>query len=161
MAVEGKNEQFDPAWRPAEVLDINPGPHGLILKHRHKGGAGAAKANATAAGKSIATGHVHQSNAVRLSNAASADFWGIDLGTMADSRSPAFNYTEKAAALGMLGWSSAFWVFTFVDGRLLWPEPVHVVDEDAGLFTFRGRIHSVEPVRSKRAPKLRAVRLAA
>ena len=144
------DEQLDPSWRPAEVLDINPGAGGLLLKHRHRGGANAARANAQAAGKSIATGHVHQPNCIRLSNAASADFWGVDLGTMADPRAGSFAYTEGAAALGMLGWSSAVWVFTFEAGRLLWPEPVHVVDEAAGLFTFRGRIHRVESVGSVR-----------
>jgi hypothetical protein len=144
------DEQLDPAWRPAEVLDVNPGAGGLLLKHRHRGGANAARANAQAAGKSIATGHVHQPNCTRLSSAASADFWGVNLGTMADPRSATFAYTEGAAALGMLGWASAFWLFTFADGKLLWPEPVHVVSEDAGLFTFRGRIHQVEPVAVQR-----------
>jgi hypothetical protein len=144
------DDQLDPAWRPAEVLDVNPGAGGLLLKHRHRGGANAARGNALAAGKSIATGHVHQPNATRLSNATSPGFWGIDLGTMADPRSPAFGYTEGAAAIGMLGWSSTFWVFTFADGRLLWPEPVHVVDEDAGLFTFRGRIHQVKQAQPRR-----------
>jgi hypothetical protein len=44
---------------------------------------------------------------------------------------------------GMAGWCSSFAVFTFTGGRLAWPEMVHVVDEAAGLFTFRGRLHSV------------------
>ena len=33
-----------------------------------------------------------------------------------------------------------FAVLTFDNGRLLWPEVAHVVDEEKGLVTFRGRI---------------------
>jgi hypothetical protein len=62
---------------------------------------------------------------------------------MAALGSPAFHYTEGAARSGMAGWCSSFTVFTFSSGRLLWQEMVHVVDEAAGLFTFRGRLHSV------------------
>jgi hypothetical protein len=122
------------------VCDINPGPFGLIVKHRHKGGANAARGNATSAGRSIATGHTHQPNVVRLSNAATGSFWGVDLGTMAKLNADSFAYTEGAAATGMAGWASSFGVFTFVEGRLLWPEVVHVVDEAAGLVSFRGEL---------------------
>ena len=69
------DEQLDPDWQPCMVCEINPGPFGLIVKHRHRGGANAAHGNATAAGKCIATGHTHQPNVVRLSNAATGSFW--------------------------------------------------------------------------------------
>jgi len=51
------DEQLDPDWQPCMVCEINPGPFGLIVKHRHKGGANAARGNVTAAGKSVATRH--------------------------------------------------------------------------------------------------------
>jgi hypothetical protein len=40
-------------------------------------------------------------------------------------------------------WRSGFVVLTFRDGRLLWPEVVHVIDEDAGRVEFRGQIVEV------------------
>jgi hypothetical protein len=126
------------------VCEINSGPFGLIVKHRHKGGANAARGNAIAAGKSIATGHTHQPNVVRLSNAATGSFRGVDLGTMAALGSSAFSYTEGAASTGMVGWASAFGVFTWVGGRLLWPEIVHIVDEQAAIYSFRGELHGVD-----------------
>jgi len=134
------DEQLDPDWQPCMVCEINPGPFRLIVKHRHKGGANAARGNVTAAGKSVATGHTHQPNVVRLSNAATGSFWGVDLGTMAALGSGSFAYTEGAASTGMAGWASSFGVFSFVGGRLLWPELVHVVDEAAGLVSFRGEL---------------------
>src|SRR5215469_4468609 len=134
------DEQLDPDWQPCMVCEINPGPFRLIVKHRHKGGANAARGNVTAAGKSVATGHTHQPNVVRLSNAATASFWGVDLGTMAALGSGSFAYTEGAASTGMAGWASSFGVFSFAGGRLLWPEICHVVDEEAGLVAFRGEL---------------------
>src|SRR5215831_12252390 len=134
------DEQLDPDWQPCMVCEINPGPFGLIVKHQHKGGANAARGNATAAGKSIATGHTHQPNVVRLGNAATGSFWGVDLGTMAALGSSAFSHTEGAASTGMAGWASSFGVFTWVDGCLLWPEIVHLVDEQSGLVSFRGEL---------------------
>jgi len=112
--------------------------------------------NATITDKSIATGHTHQPNVVRLSNAATGSFWGVDLGTMAALHSSSFAYTECAAATGIAGWASSFAVFTFVGGptstatlafidltarfRLLWREMVHVVSEEHGLVSFRGEL---------------------
>jgi hypothetical protein len=137
------DEQLDPDWWPCMVVEINPGPFGLIVKHRHKGGANAARGNATAAGKSIASGHTHQPTIVRLSNAATRSFWGVDLGTMAALHSDSFAFTEGAAATGLAGWASSFGVFSFVGSRLLWPELVHVTSESEGLVAFRGELLNV------------------
>ena len=68
---------------------------------------------------------------------------GVDLGTMAALSSAAFSYTEGAASTGPAGWASSFGVFTWFNGRLLWPELVHVVDEQAGLVSFRGGLINV------------------
>ena len=62
---------------------------------------------------------------------------------MAALSSAAFSYTEGAASTGMAGWASSFGVFTWFNGRLLWPELVHVVDEQAGLVSFRGGLINV------------------
>ena len=51
--------------------------------------------NATITDKSIATGHTHQPNVVRLSNAATGSFWGVDLGTMAALHSSSFAYRMR------------------------------------------------------------------
>ena len=66
---------------------------------------------------------------------------GVDLGTMADLGSASFSYTDGAASTGMAGWASSFGVFTWVNGRLLWPEIVHVFDTD--LVSFRSELLKV------------------
>jgi hypothetical protein len=146
-------DHIDPRWSMAWQVEVNgPGPEGVLIRHRLKGGAGAGRANVLAAGRSVVTGHTHQLNVTRVSNSL-GDFWGVDTGTMSPIGSPAFaGYTEAAAASGMAGWASGVAVLTFVDGRLIWPELVHVVDEEAGIYSFRGQLHqTAEKVGRKRS----------
>jgi hypothetical protein len=140
-------DHIDPRWTMAWQVEINgPGFEGVLVRHRFKGGLNAGRGNALAAGRSVVTGHTHQANVTRVSNSL-GHFWGVDLGTMAPLGSSAFTgYTEMAAASGMTNWAGAFGVFTFVDGRMIWPELVHVVDEEAGLYSFRGKLEEVEGV---------------
>jgi hypothetical protein len=56
----------------------------------------------------------------------------------------------------MTGWASGFGVLSFASSRLLWPELVHVVDEEAGLYSFRGKLESVEVPRDEGRRKKRA-----
>ena len=143
-------DHIDPRWIMAWQVEINgPGPEGVLVRHRFKGGMSAGRANVLAAGRSVVSGHTHQANVTRVSNSL-GHFWGVDLGTMAPLGSSAFTgYTEMAAASGMTNWASAFGVLTFAGSTLLWPELVHVVDEEAGLYSFRGRLESAEVTRAE------------
>jgi hypothetical protein len=48
-----------------------------------------------------------------------------------------------AAAAGMSNWASGFAVLTFAGGLLLPPELVLVLDEKAGLVSFRGELINI------------------
>jgi hypothetical protein len=135
--------QISPEWAMAWQVEINgsAGPGSVLVKHRHRSGAGAPKANVIAAGRSIVTGHTHQQGIFRLTH-GTTHLFGVDAGTMASLQSRAFvGYTEMAAAAGMSNWASGFVVLTFASGRLLPPEHVLVLDEEAGLWSWRGKIY--------------------
>jgi hypothetical protein len=51
-----------------------------------------------------------------------------------------------AAAAGMANWASGFVMLTFAGGVLLPPELVLVLDEEAGLWSWRGQIYRAETV---------------
>jgi hypothetical protein len=135
---------IDPAWALAWQVEINgSGPDSVLVKHRHRSGPGATRANVLAAGRSIVTGHTHQPGITRLSH-SSRHLYGVDAGCIAALNSRAFvGYTEMAAAAGMANWASGFAVLTFAGGALLPPELVLVTDEEAGLVAFRGELINV------------------
>lgn len=122
-----------PLWLPSWSVWIN---EDLVVKHRFKGGVHAPHNNTLWAGKSVATGHLHSAKVMPLSD-YNGTRWGVDLGTLAQPYGPQFaDYTEDNA----VNWRSAFGVFTFWHGKLLDPELVRVMDEDAGLVVFRGQV---------------------
>jgi len=64
--------------------------------------------------------------------------FGVDAGCLADTEGPQFiDYLEDNPTL----WRSGFIVLTFRSGRLMWPEPVYVVED--GKVGFRGEIIEV------------------
>jgi hypothetical protein len=137
-------DHLDPRWLMTWQIEINPrSPAGVIVKHRHRGGAGAGRANVLAAGRSVATGHTHQLNSTRVSNSLGHS-WGVDTGTMAALNSPAFTQYTEMASTSMSNWASGFAVFTFRNGLLLPPELVVVIDEARGEVAFRGRLFNVD-----------------
>ena len=82
------------------------------------------------------TGHDHMLKVTPL-----ADYWGIrygvQTGTLAVPYEPQFvHYTED----NPVNWTSGFVILTFRNGKLLWPEVVHVLDEERGTFEFRGEL---------------------
>jgi 3',5'-cyclic AMP phosphodiesterase CpdA len=78
-------DHIDPRWIMAWQVEINgPGPEGVLIRHRFKGGVSAGRGNVLAAGRSVVSGHTHQLNVTRVSNSL-GHFWGVDLGTMAPS----------------------------------------------------------------------------
>jgi hypothetical protein len=66
--------------------------------------------------------------------------FGVDCGTMADPFGPQFrDYMEDNPR----NWRSGFAIITFHKGKMLWPEVVHVINEDDGLVEFRGKVYKV------------------
>ena len=125
-----------PKWDPCWSCFINDD---VVVKHRFKGGIHATHNNTMWAGKTMVTGHLHSLKVTPLTDYNGTRF-GVDTGTMADPQGPQFvDYTED----GPKNWRSGFAVLTFVKGRLLWPEVVHVLDEAAGLVEFRGEMLTV------------------
>jgi len=126
-----------PNWEPAWRVDIND--RDAVVKHRIAGGLHAPYNNVRRAGTTTVTGHLHALNCTRVSNYRGT-YWGVDGGTLAVPHGPQFvNYTEGNPT----DWASGFVVLTFEGGRLLWPEVVHVIDEDAGLVSWRGKLLQV------------------
>lgn len=124
-------------WANAWTCRIN----GQVeVKHRWKGGVHAPHNNAVQSGLSFVTGHLHSLKVSPWTDYTGTRY-GVDCGTLAGpSEDPQFvNYTEA----GPTSWRSGFIVLTFRDGRLLWPEPVHVFDEARGLVEFRGKVYAV------------------
>jgi len=118
-----------PKWLPSWSLLVNDN---VMIKHRFKGGIHATHNNTLWAGITMVTGHLHSLKVTPLSDYQSTR-WGVDTGTLADTYGPQFrDYLEDNPR----NWRSGFVVLTFKDGKLLWPELVHVIEP--GIVEFRG-----------------------
>lgn len=123
-----------PGWEPCWAALIN---QDTVVKHRFKGGMHAPQNNTLWAGRSVFTGHLHSMKVQPITDYNGTRF-GVDTGCMADPHGPQFaNYTE----LNPLNWRSGFIVATFHKGRLLWPEPVHVLGPSE--YEWRGKVYSI------------------
>jgi len=135
-------KDYFPAWENAWRLRINgKTAHEVNIKHRSSGGSPLARG--VKAGTSLVTGHLHSMNATRFTN-YSGDHFSVDTGTLAripgEIEVPQFTpYVED----NPVDWAAGFAVLTFHAGRLLWPEFVHVIDELAGIVSFRGEVFHV------------------
>lgn len=112
-----------PLWERGWSCSIN---NGVIVKHRFKGGVHATYNNTVNAGRTIVTGHLH-SAMVRAFSDYNGTRWGVDTGCVAETNHQAFEYTEDNPK----NWVSAFGVFTFKNGKLLWPELVSKFDDQS------------------------------
>lgn len=126
------HEHF-PIWERGWSCNINAD---IVVKHRFKGGAHATYNNTLHAGVTVITGHLH-SAMIRQFTDYRGTRWGVDTGCMAEPNHQAFEYTENNPK----NWVSAFGVFTFKDGRLLWPELVTKHDDDH--MQWRGKLVKV------------------
>lgn len=123
-----------PEWDRAWSTWIN---NEIVVKHRFKGGIHATWNNTMSSGKTMVTGHLHSAQ-VRPFTDYNGTRFGVDTGCLAAPYGKQFtNYTEDNPR----NWVSAFGVFTFIDGKLLWPELVTVWDKDT--VQFRGKLISV------------------
>lgn len=123
-----------PQWETAWACWVN---EKVVIKHRFKGGIHAPHTNAMWAGKTIVTGHLHSAKVTPFTD-YNGTRYGVDTGCLADTNAGAFtDYTEDNPK----NWVSAFGMFTFKDGELLWPELV--VKWDSKRIQFRGQLISV------------------
>lgn len=119
-----------PRWNFSWSVWIN---NEIVIKHRFKGGIHATHNNTLWAGKTIITGHLHSLKVTPFAD-YNGNRFGVDTGTLAYPYGPQFAYTED----NPLNWRSGFIVLTFKDGRMLWPEVVHVLDDNH--VEFRGQV---------------------
>lgn len=121
-------------WQPCWSVHVNDY---LVVKHRNKGGQNAPANNALWGGRSVITGHLHK-QAIHSITDYNGTRWGVDTGCLADVFGPQFDYMEDNPR----DWRSGFCVVTIINGRLLMPELVRVLEE--GLIEFRGSLIEVD-----------------
>jgi hypothetical protein len=123
-----------PIWEPCWSCWINGN---VVVKHRFKGGDHAPWNNTLRSGLTTITGHLHSAKVIPYTD-YNGTRYGVDTGCVAEPGHRAFlDYTEDNPK----NWRSAFGVFTFLDGKLLYPELVIKWDEEH--FQFRGKIIKV------------------
>jgi hypothetical protein len=110
-----------------------------MVKHRWHNGIHAVYNNILKGGMSMVTGHLHSLKVTPWSNYV-GDLYGVDTGMMAAVKDDQFMYHEDSS----VNWRAGFAVLTFVDGKLMPPELVQVIDEDDGLVFFRGQLHEIK-----------------
>lgn len=130
-----------PRWKPAWSCWIN-GDNQLgktVVKHRYKGGIHATHNNTLNGGVNFVTGHLHSLKVTPFTDYNGTRF-GVDTGTTANPDGPQFeDYTEDNCK----NHRSGFAILTYHKGELLWPELVHVRNEEEGLVEFRGKVIKV------------------
>lgn len=123
-----------PDWEPSWSVWINDE---VVVKHRFKGGIHATHNATLWAGKTMVTGHLHSLKVTPFSDYNGVRY-GVDTGTLADIYGPQFaDYTET----NPVNWRSGFAVLKFVNGRLMWPQVCHVLEE--GKVEFLGEVFDV------------------
>ena len=122
-----------PHWKFGISLFINDD---VVIKHRFKGGVHATHNNTLHAGRTLVNNHLHSLKVTPFDD-YNGTRYGVDAGTMNDPYGPHAEYTED----NPLNHRSGFAVLTFYKGKLLWPELVHVLNED--YVQFRGQVIKV------------------
>jgi hypothetical protein len=126
-------KEYFPAWLPCWSFWVN---EDTCIKHRWKGGFGAARANSLNSGVNFISGHTHHLSVMPVSD-YNGTRWGVQTGTLADINGQQFAYTEDTPK----DWNSGFVMLSFERSRLLQPEMIRVWGEDE--VEFRGKIHGV------------------
>lgn len=128
----------NPLWEPCWSLHINDDLQcsAAVIKHRLRGGIHATYNNTLHAGRTTVTGHLHALQC-RPHTDYNGTRWGVDCGCLADTYGPQFSYLEDNPR----SWRSGFVCLKWVNGRLLTPELIRVVEE--GVVEFRGELIGV------------------
>ena len=124
-----------PRWRFSTSIMVN---NHTQIKHRLYNGIHAVYNAALKSGVSMVTGHLHSLKVTPWTDLTGTRY-GVDTGSPADVWGDQFAYTEDSTR----NHRSGFAVLTFYEGKLMPPELVEVVSEDAGLVYFRGEVIKV------------------
>ena len=124
-----------PRWRFSTSIMVN---NHTQIKHRLYNGIHAVYNAALKSGVSMVTGHLHSLKVTPWTDLTGTRY-GVDTGSLADVWGDQFAYTEDSTR----NHRSGFAVLTFYEGKLMPPELVEVVSEDAGLVYFRGEVIKV------------------
>jgi predicted phosphodiesterase len=124
-----------PLWKWYWSIAVN---ESCMIKHRWHNGVHAVHNNILKSGWSFVSGHLHSLKCLPYTDYTGTRY-GVDTGTMACVKDNQFIYAEN----NPLNWRSGFAVLTFNNGKLMPPELAEVVDEDKGLYYFRGQVMKV------------------
>lgn len=124
-----------PHWKWFWAIMVN---QTCMIKHRWHNGIHAVYNNTLKSGTSFVSGHLHSLKVTPWTDYTGTRY-GVDTGTMACVKDNQFLYAE----LNPLNWRSGFVVLTFNNGKLMPPEMAEVVNEDEGLYYFRGQVMKV------------------
>jgi len=124
-----------PRWKFSTSIVVN---NNTQIKHRNYNGIHAAYNAVLKSGMSTVNGHLHSLKVTPWTDLTGTRF-GVDCGSLADVWGQQFAYTED----GTRNHRSGFAVLTYHNGKLMPPELCEVIDEDAGLAFFRGKILKV------------------
>lgn len=129
-----------PLWQSCWSFWVNDDTQ---IKHRHKGGYNAGRANVQASSVHTVTGHTHVLTVHPFTTLNPAfrmgTVYGVQTGCLANPYGQQFSYMEDSAR----DHRSGFAMLTYERGQLLPPELVQVWDEEKGEVTFRGKILGV------------------
>ncbi len=117
-------------WQFCMAVFVNDN---LVIKHRLANGMHAVYNNAVKSGRSMVTGHLHSLKVTPWTD-YNGTRYGVDCGTLADTQSKQFDYSEEAPANHRAG----FVALTIKGRRLLVPELAQVFDDDH--IEFRGEL---------------------
>lgn len=113
------------------------------IKHRHKGGYNAGRANVQSSSVHTVTGHTHVLTVHPFTTLNQSyqmgTIYGVQTGTLANPFGQQFGYMEDSAR----DHRSGFAMLTYENGQLLPPELIQVWDEENGQVAFRGKIYNV------------------
>jgi predicted MPP superfamily phosphohydrolase len=130
--VEGFDfENHFPRWNFTMSIMVNDN---TMIKHRWHNGVHATWNNILKSGRNFVTGHLH-SLQIRPFSDYNGTRYAVDTGTLAYPDGDQFGYAEDNPK----NHRSGFAVLTFIDGELMPPETVEVIDEEQGICFFRGQ----------------------
>lgn len=124
-----------PHWKWFWSIAIN---NNTMIKHRWHNGIHAVHNNILKSGWSFVSGHLHSLKCLPYTDYTGTRY-GVDTGTMACVKDSQFSYAEN----NPLNWRSGYAVLTYNNRKLMPPELAEVVDEDKGLYYFRGQVIKV------------------
>jgi hypothetical protein len=125
-----------PGWSYSWSVVVN---ENTMIKHRWHNGIHAVYNNILKGGMSMVTGHLHSLKVTPWTNYR-GDLYGVDTGMLAAVKDDQFMYHEDSS----VNWRAGFAVLTYINGHLMPPELVQVINEDEGLVFFRGELYEIK-----------------